>query len=176
MLDKVSIMNKARKKYCQQREVMIQEAAKKLFQRYKGKPLFIAGIMLYWAEGMMSKLARGSRYTLALNNSNYKLLKIYCNFLRYFLNIPEEKLKAHLFLYPDLKENKIKKFWSKNLNIPTSQFNKSIVLNSRANITKNKLLYGTCGVLVNSKVARIIVETWIDCFCKQNLRLVKMRE
>lgn len=177
MIDKISIMNKARKRYCQQREVLIRKKAEKSFERHKDNPLFVAGVMLYWAEGMLSNLARGSRYTLALSNSKYELLKIYCNFVRCFLNVPNNKLRVCLFLYPDLEENRIKRFWSEGLNIPLPQFNKSIILNNRAHITKNRLRYGTCRVLVNSREARVIMEAWIDCFCKQNLnKRIKMRE
>ncbi|MDP3732312.1 MAG: hypothetical protein Q8R31_04720 [Candidatus Omnitrophota bacterium] len=177
MIDKVSIMNKARKEYSQQHEITVREEAKRTFNQYKDTPLFVAGIMLYWAEGMMSNAARGSRYTLALSNSKYELLKIYCSFIRRFLNLPDKKLRACLFLYPDLKESRIKRFWSKKLCVPISQFNKSIILNSRARITKNRLLYGTCKILANSRDARIIMETWIGCFYKYNLsKSDKMRE
>lgn len=177
MIDKVAIMNKARKEYSQQHEVKVKEEARRTFNQYRNNSLFIAGIMLYWAEGMMSNAARGSRYTLALSNSKYELLKIYCSFIRRFLNLPDKKLRARLFLYPDLKENKLKRFWSKNLNIPIFQFNKSIVLNSRTHLTKNRLRHGTCGVLANSRDARITIETWIDCFYKHNVsKSDKMRE
>lgn len=170
MVDKISIMNKARKKYCQQREAMIREKAKKSFQRYKNNPLFIAGIMLYWAEGMMSNAARGSRYGLILSNSKHELLKVYCNFIRRFLDLPNERLRASLFLYPDLNENKIKEFWSRKLSIPFSQFNKTIILDNHAHLTKNKLSYGTCRVSASSREARITIEAWVDYFCRQNLR------
>ncbi len=159
-------MNNARREYRRQHETEVRKRAEKLFLRYKNNPLFTAGIMLYWAEGMTSKAARGSLYTLALSNSKYKLLKVFCEFMRHFLNVPEEKIRARLFLYPDLDKNKVKRFWSQNLDIPISQFHKTMILNSRARITKNKLLHGTCGVLVNSKDVRTTVETWIDCFVK----------
>jgi hypothetical protein len=98
MTNKVLIMNKARKQYCQQHEITIQKEARKSFLRYKNNTLFIAGIMLYWAEGMMSNAARGSRYSLTLTNSKYELLKVYCNFIRRFLKLSNQRLHASLFL------------------------------------------------------------------------------
>ena len=162
-MDKVAIMNEARKKYRLEHEAKVKEQARISFEQYKNNPLFIAGIMLYWAEGMRSEV-RGSRYQLALSNCDYKLLKIYCDFIRNFFKDASEKMGARLFLDSDLDEEKANEFWAKKLEIPLQRFGKSTFLKSRTRITKNRLPYGTCSVFLNSRKMRIIMEAWIDCF------------
>jgi len=161
MMDKVAVMNKARERYRLEHEAEVKEEARVLFKQYKKEPLFIAGIALYWAEG---KTTPREIYNLELNNSDPNLLRIYCSFLRKYLNINKQLFRARLFLYPDLDELKTKTFWSKLLCIPTSQFIKSYISESRSSVTKNKLVYGTCSVFIANKDLRMIMATWIKEF------------
>ncbi len=161
VIDKVAIMNKARAKYRIEHDIEIKEQAEKSFEQYKNDPLFIAGIMLYWAEG---KTAERKAYCLELNNSDPELLKLYCRFLHKYLNIADGRIRARLFLYPDLNENNIKLYWSELLNIPLNQFIKSYIADSRSSVTKNKLQYGTCSVYIASKDLRSIMAVWIERF------------
>ena len=117
--------------------------------------------MLYWAEG---KTAHSDIYNLELNNSDPELLKMYRRFINKYLNIENNRLRARLFLYPDLDENRIKLYWSKLLAIPINQFIKSYIGNSRSYVTINKLPYGTCSLYITSKDLRLTVETWIKKF------------
>ena len=74
MIDKVAIMNQAREKYRLEHEVETKEQAKLSFEQYRNDPLFVAGIMLYWAEGTrLSKNSSNRKYQLALTNSDLKL-------------------------------------------------------------------------------------------------------
>jgi len=102
-MDKIAIMNKARKKYRLDHEEEVIRQAEISFEQYKDDALFIAGIMLYWAEG---KTTQKETCNLELNNSDPKLLKLYCRFLREYLNVDDPKFRARLFLYPDLSEDK----------------------------------------------------------------------
>ena len=165
-MDKVLLMNKVRKKYQLEHENMVKEKALASFNLYKKEPLFIAGIMLYWAEGRNNP---SRKWLLELTNSNPRLLKIYCNFIQKYYNPHKADLKARLFLYPDLNEDEVRSFWSKMLQIPQSQFIKAQFLNSRSKLTKNKLSHGICCVYIHSKDKRITMDTWIDCFAK-NMR------
>jgi len=160
-MDKIALMNEAREEKRLQRNAEVKRKAEIHFQHYKTEPLFIAGIMLYWAEG---KTTERAPCTLELNNSDPKLLEIYCHFLRNYLKISQLQLRARLFLYPDLNEDKIKIFWSELLDIPLSQFIKSYISESRSSVTKSKLQYGTCSVYINSKDLRITIAVWIEQF------------
>lgn len=161
MIDKVAIMNKAREKYRLEHERKVIEQAKVSFEQYKNEPLFVAGVMLYWAEG--TRLPNKYRkYQLTLTNSNPDLLEVYCNFLRrYFGNI-ESALRAALFIYQDIDESDVKLFWSNRLKIPLNQFIKTQVLPSRSVLTKTKLPYGICCIYLNSKSYSYTMQVWID--------------
>jgi len=77
-MDKIALMNKARAKYREEHETQFKKRAEMLFEKHKKEPLFIAGVMLYWAEG---KTALSETCNLELNNSDPALLETYCNFL-----------------------------------------------------------------------------------------------
>ena len=160
-MDKIAIMNEAREEKRLQRDAEVKRKAEICFAHYKKEPLFTAGIMLYWAEG---KTTQRAACTLELNNSDPKLLKLYCSFIRRYLDVDDAQLRGRLFLYPDLDERKTKLFWSDLLNIPLNQFIKSYISNSRSSVTKNKLRYGTCSVYINNKHLRIAMATWIEQF------------
>jgi hypothetical protein len=163
MMDRIAIMNEARAQYRVERYKKIRQQAEEFFEEHKNEPLFISGVMLYWAEG---KTTEKSTCNLELNNSDPSLLKLYCKFLKKYLCHDIKRWRARLFLYPDINENKIRKFWSSLLRIPEKQFIKSYISQSRSNITKNKLVYGTCSVYIPSKELRIIISVWTDLFIK----------
>ncbi len=163
MIDKVAIMNKARSEHRFQRDMDVKKEAEILFEQYKDDPLFVAGVMLYWAEGTrISKSSTNRKYQLALTNSNPELLEVYCRFLRkYFGNI-ESDLRVALYIYQDINEPSTKSFWSARLRIPLNQFIKTQILPSRAVLTKTKLSYGICCLYLNGKDYCLRIETWIN--------------
>ncbi|UCD54828.1 MAG: hypothetical protein JSV93_04725 [Candidatus Omnitrophota bacterium] len=161
MIDKVAIMNEAREKHRLEHEAIVRKQAKTSFEQYKNDPLFVAGIMLYWAEGTYPIKYR--KYQLALTNSDPKLLEVYCNFLRKYFNNIELDLRIALYTYQDINESGAKLFWSNQLKIPLTQFIKTQVLPSRSVLTKTKLPYGTCCVYLNSKDYCNTMQIWIDC-------------
>jgi len=160
-MDKVAIMNRAREKYRLEHDEDVKRQAEELFKQHKNEPLFIAGVMLYWAEG--TRLTNKYRkYQLEFTNSDPEILEVYCSFLRkYFGNI-EESLRAGLYIYKDINESSAKSFWSEWLQIPVDQFIKSQVLPSKSLLTKTKLPYGTCRVYLNKKDYSCTMQSWIE--------------
>ena len=162
-MNKVAVMNEARARYKLQHDIEIKDQAKISFERHKNEPLFVAGIMLYWAEGTrLPATATNRKYQLALTNSNPELVELYCKFLRsYFENI-ESAIRAALFIYSDIDEAGAKSFWSGRLRIPLSQFIKTQILPSRGAPSKKKLPFGVCCVYLNSKDYCYRMESWIS--------------
>jgi len=160
MINKVTIMNEARRKYRLEHEEEVCKKAEDEFEQFKHDPLFIAGIMLYWAEG--TQLPKYRKYQLALTNSTPELLEVYCKFLRKYFDNIETGLRAALFIYQDISEIEAKQFWSDKLNIPKEQFIKTQILPSRSRLTETKLPYGTCCVYLNSKDYCLTVHLWIN--------------
>ena len=151
-------MNQARLQKRLDRDISVKKKAGELFEKYNKEPLFLSGVILYWAEG--TRLNKDYRkYQLAFTNSDPNLISFYCRFLRnYFENIDNKALRAGLFLYPDIDPQQAISYWANILNIPQSQFIKSQVLTG--NIRQNrKLKFGTCCIYVNSKDACITMQT-----------------
>ena len=80
----------------------------------------LAGAALYWAEGEKAK-----HFSIA--NSDPHLIKFMVCWLKDTLNVPPERIKAHLNIYHQQDEKKLKKFWSEVTGIPLENFGKSFV-------------------------------------------------
>ena len=163
-LNKVAIMNKARENYRIAHDIGVKDQAEMSYEQYKDDPLFVAGVMLYWAEG--TRLPSYKKYQLSLANSDPELLKVYCNFLRNFFGDVETSLRVALYIYQDIDESEAKLFWSTQLKIPLNQFIKTQVLPSRSVLTKTKLPYGTCSVYISSKDFCWTMQIWIERMSK----------
>ncbi len=135
--------------------------ALKEYNRLKSKKLFLVGIAVYWAEG--EKLEKGR---VALINSDVNMIKLVADFYRYILKIPEEKLRAALFIYEDINEQEAIEYWSSNINLNKKQFIKTQVLPSRSTRTKTKLRYGMCNIYFSSVEVNIKMKEWIDILAK----------
>ncbi|MBU1147890.1 MAG: hypothetical protein KKD11_06000 [Candidatus Omnitrophica bacterium] len=97
------------------------------------KELKMVGAALYSCEG--TRLRRDKRrvnnvyhWVIEFTNADPKLIKLFLLFMRKVLLIHEQKLKGQLFIYKDLNEGKVEKFWSRVTKIPLSRFNKTIIL------------------------------------------------
>ena len=102
--------------------------------------------MLYWAEGDKTK-----NYFIALTNTNNKVLIYFVFWLRKYFDIEELRLRCRLYLWENINEESAKSFWSKNLNIPISQFTKSYISKSKPKIRKQRHNFGVCRVSYGSK-------------------------
>jgi transcriptional regulator with XRE-family HTH domain len=114
-----------------------------------GDPDFVAGCMLYWAEGAKD------RNQLRFSNSDPEMVRVFVSFLRKYFELPEGKIRLTCHLYADHEERQreIEAFWLTALDLPESTLCKSIV-NVYSKYSKRKrtgmLPYGTCHVSVSS--------------------------
>ncbi|OJI08353.1 hypothetical protein BK005_00915 [bacterium CG10_37_50] len=97
--------------------------------------LKIIGAMLYVCEG--TKVRRDFRtkngyvYSIELTNSDFKIIKIFSRFLKKIIEADWNRVKGQVFLYPDLVEKELVKYWSDASGIPINQFQKSIILKAK---------------------------------------------
>ena len=99
---------------------------------------------LYWAEG--TKVRGG----LCFANTDPKLVLLFVNLLRTCYKLDESKLRVRLHLHYYHRVKKIKTFWSKLLNIPTSQFEKIYRKSRSKEKTFRKNFGGICFVKYHS--------------------------
>jgi DNA-binding transcriptional regulator YiaG len=97
--------------------------------------------IIYWCEG--SKYPATNK--VDLTNSDPLLLQIFIKFLRESFPLDESKFRAKLQIHSTQDFSEIKKYWSKLLDIPISQFMKPTI--TVANGKKHRKDYmGTCTI------------------------------
>lgn len=99
--------------------------------RFKGmseKEFYSAGLALYSAEG--AKKSRRVMFT----NSDPKIIKFMINWFRKFYDVGVSQLTCSVLINVSHKdrENEIKKYWSKHINMPVSQFRKTKLVRSKS--------------------------------------------
>lgn len=97
--------------------------------------LRIAGAMLYACEGTkLRKDKRGENryiYSIELTNSSPEIVSLFVRFLKDIMFIDSTRLRGQLFIYPDHNQKQLVTFWSNISGIPSSQFQKVIVLKQK---------------------------------------------
>jgi len=118
--------------------------------------LELAGAILYKCEG--NRLRRDKRYpntfhyVIEFTNSDPALIKLFLEFLRKIIKINEKRLHGLLFIYDDLNQKRIEKFWSSVTKIPIENFYKIQILHAKNSKYKPNPL-GTCKIKYASKEA-----------------------
>ena len=136
-----------------------EEARTDLFElRYN--PLFIAGLMLYWGEG--DKL---TKYSTAITNTDPDLIRLYVFFLKNACRIPEDKIKAHVLIYPDLNEKTCRRYWAHESGVDLSHFTKSTTILGRHKTRRIK--YGVCMIGISSTYFKVKMLEWLKLLSKE---------
>ncbi|MBX4189828.1 hypothetical protein KW791_00815 [Candidatus Parcubacteria bacterium] len=141
-----------------------REEAEREFESLKTNPNFLAGLMLYWGEGDNQK---GSQ--VKLTNTDPMMIRLFYLFLKKIIKVPPDKIAVWLLLYPDLKDDMQKNFWSRATGISLSQFKNSIYIKGK-HPTK-RLSYGVCNIYIQSRELKEKMTTWIDLAQKYLINL-----
>ena len=109
--------------------------------------LFVAGCMLFWAEGARARNA------VIFTNSDPEMMRLFAHFLRSCYRVPDHRFAVTCNLFADHleRQREIETFWLETLELPRSCLRKSIVnIYSKHSQKKrrNKLPYGTCRLVV----------------------------
>lgn len=111
-------------------------------------PGFVAGCMLYWAEGSKK------RNQLQFANSDPVMARFFVDFLKKYFNLRGDEIRITCHLYADHLEQQvdIKEHWLDELGLPRESLRKSVV-NVYSKYSQRKrvgnLPYGTCRVVVS---------------------------
>lgn len=130
--------------------------------------LKVAGAMLYACEGTKARTdKRYNRliYSIELTNSDPKIIKMFSSFLDKVLIVNRSRVRGQVFIYPDLDEKKLVKFWSNVSKIPEKQFQKCIILKGNSRFKTSP--YGTFKIRYSCKedflrLQDIIDDVWRD--------------
>ncbi len=125
-----------------------QEEGRKLFNKCKNNPDFIAGIMLYWAEGSKS------RCSVKFSNSDMDMMIIFVRFLRKYFKINNNKLAFAIQYYTGngISQDDVENFWMNHLGLNYSNKRKCYIdYRPVKNMGKKvgKCPYGICRIVYN---------------------------
>ena len=115
-------------------------------------PGFVAGCMLYWAEGAKE------RNQLQFSNADAAMARFFVDFLRRHFGLRDDEIRITCYLYADHleKQAEIEQHWLDALELPRESLRKSVV-NVYSKYSKRKrvgnLPFGTCRVVVCRTVA-----------------------
>jgi transcriptional regulator with XRE-family HTH domain len=138
---------KVRRERCRDRRIVAQQHGRELMRR--GHPTFVAGCMLYWAEGSKSRNAA------QLVNADADLIQAFLGFLRQAYDVPDERVafSVNCFLGNGLSLEEIQSWWLTRLDLPAGCLRKAVV-NRPSPASKHRkghvLPYGTARITVHS--------------------------
>lgn len=130
--------------------------AKREIRRFVNTPLFLAGLMLYCAEGDKSD----EREVVKFSNSDPVLIKFIMRWFREVCRVPEDKFKITLHIHALHCRKNIENYWSRQINIPLKQFYKTQIKPTSLGQRKNILYNGTCAVCVHNKDLYRRIKGW----------------
>lgn len=137
---------------------LIKEKVKKELKSYPlGNIGFYKSLlaMLYWAEGNKDKKATGTKFT----NTDPNLISLYVTLFRKCYNVDESKFRVRLYVHYYHSIKKVKKFWSKILNISQNQFTKTYVKKRSKAKRFRKNFAGICFLYYgDSKIRKELLE------------------
>lgn len=122
----------------------IVEQAEKELPFLISAPLFLVGLSLYWAEGSKST------EQIQFSNSDPRLIKIMMEWFRKICEVPEEKIRVHIYIHEVYKNENCEKFWSEVTGIPVSRFGKTTYKPSPHKIKKNLDYKGLCRIDISN--------------------------
>ena len=141
---------------------------KECYDEYRSKFLhvskeseFIAGLMLYLAEGN-----KKDDYRIVLANTDSKVIKFHIKWASEFFDIPKRAFKIQLHLYPNMDINREVRFWKNELRIKDNQFYKHQIrtLKPASFSYRESFRHGTCSVYFSSSEKKRKLTAAISAF------------
>ena len=146
----------------------ILKEAKKEVSSYFTNPLFLAGLMLYWAEGDKSE----EDELVKFSNSDPAMIKLMMRWFGEICKVPEEKFRITLYIHELFCRKDIEKYWSKLTKIPLAQFHKTQVKPTSLRHRKNPLYNGTCAIRISNRDLFRRIKGWKLGFLEKiNIRM-----
>lgn len=155
------------KKRIERTKRIIKEAEKE-FRLFFKNPLFLAGLMLYWAEGDKSD----EKEMVKFSNSDPAMIKLILKWFREICKVPQKKFRITLHIHKLHCREDVEEYWSKLMNIPLFQFYKTQIKPTSLRHRRNRLYNGTCAVTINNKDLFRRIKGWKLGFLeKMNIRI-----
>jgi len=142
------------------------ERAKKDIGELSSRDLFIAGLYLYWGEGM-----KVQRSTVGFANTDPAVIKAFLSWMM-LMHISADRIYVRLHLYADMDVEKEKQYWSTVLQISTTSFrNPYIKKSTLSGLTyKNGHGHGTCNLIFENVAMKEYITMALKYLREQHIR------
>jgi hypothetical protein len=145
---------KANQAAAQMRRSETEEGAKSEVGLLIRNPLFLSGLMLYWAEGVKD----GN--SVVFTNSDPNLIALMMSWFRDICKVSESKFRAIVFIHEfQVNENWLM-FWRKITKLSKRQFYPPQVKPTIAKKKRNKLYNGTCAIKIYDAMLASRIRGW----------------
>jgi hypothetical protein len=134
--------------------------AKNEFEQNSKNPLFIAGVCLYWGEG--DKISKNG---FRIANSDPRLIRLFIAFLIKFCNAEKARIRAAILMYPDMDEERTRKYWRDNIFLGKEHFTRTVRV-ERRNAGVIRIGNGVCTINYSSTFLKKKMLCWIDLAAK----------
>lgn len=144
--------------YRQQREKLIN---------IKRESFFIAGLMLYLGEG-----DKKNRVRVGLANTDPAVIQFFVKWLKDFLGVDGQRIRAELHLYENMDIEAEKLFWEKITGLSRKQFYKTQIRKLREGsfTYQESQRHGTCSIIfANTEKKREVmmaIKAFLDLYQK----------
>jgi len=150
-----------------ERELQIYLRQKKRLSRISEQSMFIAGLMLYAAEG-----DKKTRAEIAFSNTDAVMVAFFARWLEEFLGIEQSKLKIQLHLYENMDARAEESYWKNQLSMNQSQLCKSQIRSLRPGkfSYREPFRHGTCKLYVGGVLKKaelmLSIRAFFDTYSK----------
>lgn len=100
---------------------LIKEAVRKDFKKLDTHNLWLAGVMLYWAEGSKEKSHNIGQQTI-FNNSDPKMIKLFVKWLKEIIGVSQEDLIFEIYIHKTGDVKKALDWWSNVVSCEKEKF------------------------------------------------------
>jgi hypothetical protein len=139
----------------------LRTSARARVQELAVDPLWVAGLVLYWAEGAKS------RNHVSMANTDPRALRLFVRWCRTFISA-DARFSMQLHLHEGNDEAAAKKHWRAETGLDKANFHKTFIKPAGTGHRKNHLENGICTVKLRraSDPWNIVME-WIDAYSVQ---------
>lgn len=111
------------------------------------RELLLIGAALYWGEGTKKYKNIRSAY-LSFSNSDPRMVSVFMRFIREVLQVPEERIRGGIHLYPGTDVQKTREHWAQVTGLPPERFyvHKQVSRASQGKKKWNTLPHGTLAI------------------------------
>ena len=140
---------------------LIRDRARQRVPMLIDDPLWVAGTILYWAEGAKTP---GS---LSMANADPRALRLFVSWVRTYLR-EDARFSLHLHLHEGNDEPAARAFWMDETGLADANFHRTFIKPAGTGHRKNHLEHGVCTVKLRrpSDPWNTVME-WIDAVSEQ---------